>query len=321
MTKNKTSDQQEEIDVFRLLNKISKSTGKIFKNSLDLAVEIFSKWKILLAISVIAYILGVVYENKNQYQPEKEGSILVGLNHGSSIYFYNSIDLLQQKILSGDISFFREKLQFDGDEILLDISASPIISSQGFFELFEDHNQMKVLINNTQDLDETIKYDIKQHKISFLLSNGSSNATVDKIMRYLSSNPIYESISSTYVQGTLNKIEQSNKTITQINKLVEKYSAQNPEKGRSSQVYFDGQNENVSDILNVKSRLIDNIAKAKMDLIVEASSIFRFDEEAALISKNKIFGKKTVLFPAIAIFSFIILFLLRKALLNYRKIV
>ena len=229
--------------------------------------------------------------------------------------------LLQQKIFSGDISFFREKLQFDGDEILLDISASPIISSQGFFELFKDHNQMKVLINNTQDLDETIKYDIKQHKIYFLLSNGSSNATVDKIMRYLSSNPIYESISSTYVQGALNKIEQSNKTITQINKLVEKYSAQNPEKGRSSQVYFDGQNENVSDILNIKSRLIDNIAKAKMDLIVETSSIFRFDEEAALISKNKIFGKKTVLFPAIAIFSFIILYLLRRALLNYRKIV
>ena len=69
MTKNKTSDQQEEIDVFGLFNKISKSTGKIFKNSLDLFVEIFSKWKILLAISVIAYILGVVYENKNQYQP------------------------------------------------------------------------------------------------------------------------------------------------------------------------------------------------------------------------------------------------------------
>ena len=57
---------------------------------------------------------------------------MVGLNHGSSIYFYNSIDLLQQKISSGDISFFREKLQFDDDEMLLDIVASPIISSQGF---------------------------------------------------------------------------------------------------------------------------------------------------------------------------------------------
>ena len=321
MTKNKTSDQQEEIDVFGLFNKISKSTGKIFKNSLDLFVEIFSKWKILLAISVIAYILGVVYENKNQYQPEKEGSIFVGLNHGSSIFFYNSIDLLQKKISSGDISFFREKLQFNVDEALLDISVEPIISSQGFFELFEDHNQMKVLINNTDNLNETIKYDIKQHKISLLLSSGSSNATVDKIMSYLSSNPIYESISNIYAQETLNKIEENNKTIRQINKLVEKYSTQNPEKGRNPQVYVNGQTENVSDILNIKSRLIDNITESKMDLIVETSSIFRFDEEAALISKNKILGKKTALFPAIAIFSFIILFLLRKAFLNYRKIV
>ena len=321
MTKNKTPDQQEEIDIFGLLNKISKSTRQIFKNSVDLVIEIFSKWKILLVITVIAYILGAVYENKNQYQRDKEGSILVGLNHGSSIYFYNSIDLLQQKISSGDISFFREKLQFDDDEMLLDIVARPIISSQGFFKLFKDHNQMKVLINNIEDLDETIKYDIKEHKISFLLSNGSSNATVDKIMRYLSSNPIYESISNTYVQETLNKIEESNKTIGQINKLVEKYSAKNYENARNSQVYVDGQTENVSDMLSLKSSLIQSIVQSKRDLILQSASILRYDQEATLILKKNVFGKKTVLFPSIAVFSFIILFLSRKAFLNYRKIV
>ena len=321
MTKNKTPDQQEEIDIFGLLNKISKSTRQIFKNSVALFIEIFSKWKILLVITVIAYILGAVYENKNQYQRDKEGSILVGLNHGSSIYFYNSIDLLQQKISSGDISFFREKLQFDDEEMLLDIVASPIISSQGFFKLFKDHNQMKVLINNIEDLDETIKYDIKEHKISFLLSNGSSNATVDKIMRYLSSNPIYESISNTYVQETLNKIEESNKTIGQINKLVEKYSAKNYENARNSQVYVDGQTENVSDMLSLKSSLIQSIVQSKRDLILESASILRYDQEATLILKKNVFGKKTVLFPSIAVFSFIILFLSRKAFLNYRKIV
>lgn len=321
MTKNKIPEHQEEIDVFRFLKQISQSIREIIKKTMKLVLEIFSKWKILLTISVIAFILGIVYENKNEYQPEKEGSILVNLNHGSSIYFYNSIDLLQKKISSGDISFFSEKLQFNKQEMLLDISVEPIISSQGFFELFEDHNQMKVLINNTNDLDETIKYNIKQHKISFLLSNGSSVTTVDKIMRYLSSNPIYESISNIYVQETLNKIEENNKTIRQINKLVEKYSAQNPENGKNSQIYVDGQTENVSDILNIKSRLIDNITESKTNLIVESTSIFRYDEEAALILKKKIFGKKTVLFPAIAIITFIFLFLFRKSFLNFRKIV
>ena len=321
MTKNKTSDHQEEIDIFRFLKLIFQFIENIFKKTMSVVFEIFTKWKILLATSVIAFVLGIFYENKEEYQPKKEGNILVNLNHGSSIYFYNSIDLLQKKILSGDISFFSEKLQFNDEEALFYVAAEPVISSQGFFELFEDHNQMKVLINNADNLDETIKYDIKQHKISFLLSSGSSAATVDKIMRYLSSNPIYESISNTYVQETLNKIEESDKTIRQINKLVEKYSAQNSEKGRNSQVYVDGQTENVSDILNIKSRLIDNISESKTDLIMGSKSIFRYDEEVALIPKNRIFGKKTVLFPAVAIFSFIILFLLRKAFLNYRKIV
>ena len=321
MTKNKISDHQEEIDVFRLLKKTSQFTTKIIKRSIDFFVEIFSKWKILLPIIFISFVLGLLYENYNMYSPDKEGSLLVRLNHGSSIYFYNSVDLLKQKIVSGDTNFFNETLQFEEGEELLDISLTPIISSNDFFALFDDHNQMKVLINNTENLDETIKYNIKQHKISFLLSSGSSTATVDKIMRYLSLNPIYESISNIYVQETLNKIEESNQTIRQINKLVEKYSAQNSEKGRNSQVYVDGQTENVSDILNIKSRLIDNIRESKTDLIVEATSIFIYDEEVALIPKKKTFGKKTVLFPVITIFSFIILFLVRKSFLNYRKIV
>ena len=321
MKKNKTSDHQEEIDVFRFLKLISQFVGSIIKKTMKLVFEIFAKWKILLVITVIAYILGMLYENKNEYQPEKEGSILVNLNHGSSIYFYNSIDLLQKKISSKDISFFSEKLQFNSEEALLDISVEPIISSQAFFELFEDHNQMKVLINNTDDLDETIKYDIKQHKMYFLLSNGSSSATVDKIMRYLSSNPIYEAISNVYTRETLNKIEESNKTIRQINKLVEKYSAQNPENGKNSQVYFDGKTENVTGVLTIKSNLIEEIAQSKTDLIVESTSVFRYDEEVALIPKKKIFGKKTVLFPAIAIFTFIFFYLSRKSFLNFRKIV
>lgn len=321
MTKNKISDHQEEIDVFRLLKKTSQFTAKIIKRSIDFFIEIFSKWKILLPIIFISFVLGLLYENKNMYSPDKEGSLLVRLNHGSSIYFYNSVDLIKQKIVSGDTNFFNETLQFEEGEELLDISLTPVISSNDFFALFDDHNQMKVLINNTDNLDETIRYNIKQHKISFLLSSGSSTATVDKIMRYLSSNPLYESISNIYVQETLNKIEESNQTIRQINKLVEKYSAQNSEKGRNSQVYVDGQTENVSDILNIKSRLIDNIRESKTDLIVESTSIFRYDEEIALIPKKKTFGKKTVLFPAITIFLFIILYLVRKSFLNYRKIV
>ena len=165
MTKNKTSDHQEEIDIFRFLKLIFQLIENIIKKTMNLVFEVFTKWKTLTVISVIAFLLGLFYENKEEYQPKKEGNILVNLNHGSSIYFYNSIDLLQKKILSGNTSFFSEKLQFNDEEALFYVAAEPIISSQGFFELFEDHNQMKVLINNTQDLDETIKYDIKQHKI------------------------------------------------------------------------------------------------------------------------------------------------------------
>ena len=42
MAENKISNQQEEIDVFRLLKKTSQTTAKIIKRSIDVFVEIFS---------------------------------------------------------------------------------------------------------------------------------------------------------------------------------------------------------------------------------------------------------------------------------------
>ena len=97
MKKNKTSDHQEEIDVFRFLKLISQFIGNIIKKAMKLVFEIFAKWKILLVITVIAYILGMLYENKNEYQPEKEGSILVNLNHGSSICQYRAFHSINQR--------------------------------------------------------------------------------------------------------------------------------------------------------------------------------------------------------------------------------
>ena len=64
MKKNKTSDHQEEIDVFIFLKLISQFVGSIIKKTMKLVFEIFAKWKILLVITVIAYILGMLYENK-----------------------------------------------------------------------------------------------------------------------------------------------------------------------------------------------------------------------------------------------------------------
>ena len=75
MTKNKTSDHQEEIDIFRFLKLIFQLIENIIKKTINLVFEVFTKWKTLTAISVIAFLLGLFYENKEEYQPKKEGNI------------------------------------------------------------------------------------------------------------------------------------------------------------------------------------------------------------------------------------------------------
>ena len=312
MAENKISNQQEEIDVFRLLKKTSQTTAKIIKRSIDFFVEIFSKWKILLSIIFISFVLGVLYENKNMYLPNKEGSLLVRFNHGSSIYFYNSVELLKQKIVSGDTNFFNDTLQLEEGEELLDISLNPVISSNDFFALFDDHNEMKVLINNTEDLNKAIMYDIKRHKLDFKLSNASSNVTIDKIIKYLSSSPTYKSLANIFIEERLSLIEQNKRSIDQINKLIEKHTSKDLEKGNSARVYIDEEGGDLADLVNMKTTLKKDIAEYRSELVVKQDPFVVYNAKAELTLDTKPLGNKKIFFPVLGLASFVLFFLVKK---------
>jgi hypothetical protein len=312
MTKNKISDQQEEIDVFRVLKKTSQTTAKIIKRSIDFFIGIFSKWKILLPIIFISFVLGLLYENYNRYLPNKEGSLLVRFNHGSSIYFYNSVELLKQKIVSGDTNFFNDTLQLEEGEELLDITLTPVISSNDFFALFDDHNEMKVLINNTQDLNKAIMYDIKRHKLDFKLSNASSNTTIDKIIKYLSSSPTYKSLANIFIEERLSLIEQNKRSIDQINKLIEKHTSKDLEKGNSARVYIDDEGGDLADLVALKTSLKKDIAEYRSELVVKQDPFIVYNAKAELTLDKKPLGNKKIFFPVIGLASFVLFFLVKK---------
>lgn len=319
MTKNKTSDHQEEIDVFRLLKKTLQLVAKIIKKSIELSFEIFSKWKIILTTIFIFFVLGLFYENKNGYLPEKEGSLLVRFNHGSSIYFYNSVDLLKQKIDSGDTDFFNQTLLFEEGEQLLDISLTPVISSNDFFGLFEGHNEMKVLINNTEDLNNVIKYDIKRHKLYFKLSNASSNVTTDKIIKYLSSSPTYKSLANIFVEERLSLIGQNKRSIDQINKLIDKHTSKDLEKGNSARVYIDNEGGDLAELVNTKTRLKKDIAEYRNELIVKQDPFVIYNPDVQLIVNYKALGNKKILFPLLGLVLFVLFFLVKKTLIRLKS--
>ena len=320
MTKNKTSDHQEEIDVFRLLKKTLQLVAKIIKKSIELSFDIFSKWKMLLTTIFIFFVLGLFYENKNVYLPEKEGSLLIRLNHGSSIYFYNSVDLLKQKIDSGDTGFFNQTLLFEEGEQLLDISLTPVISSNDFFGLFEGHNEMKVLINNTEDLNNVIKYDIKRHKLYFKLSNASSNVTIDKIIKHLSSSPTYKSLANIFVEERLSLIEQNKRSIDQINKLIDKHTSKDLEKGNSARVYIDNEGGDLADLVNIKTRLKKDIAEYRNELIVKQDPFVIYNPDVQLIVNDKVLGNKKILFPLLGLVLFVLFFLVKKTLIRLKSV-
>ncbi len=314
MTKKNKQDNQQEIDIFSFMQNSYICFKLLIKQMINFIAYLFSKWKILLPIIFISFVLGLLYENKNPYLPEKEASLLVRFNHGSSIYFYNSVDLLKQKIKSGDTDFFKDTLLFDEDEQVLDISLTPVISSNDFFGLFKGHNEMKVLINNTEDLTDVIKYDIKKHNLYFKLSNASSDETIDKIIKYLSTSPTYKSLANIFVEERLSLIEQNKKTIDQINKLIEKYISKDLEKRNSAGVYIDEEGTGLADLVNIKSRLKKDIAEYRNDLVIKQDPFVVYNSDSELTPKKRIFGSKKMLFPLLGMVSFVIFFFVKKIL-------
>ena len=319
MTKKKKQDNQQEIDIFNFMQNTCICFKLLIKQTINFVVYLLSKWKILFTTIFISTALGLLYENKNTYSPDKEGSLLVRFNHGSSIYFYNSVDLLKQKVVSGDTNFFNETLQFEEGEQLLDISLTPVISSKDFFGLFNGHDEMKVLINNSENFNETIKYDIKQHKITFLLSSGSSNATVDKIIKYLSSSQKYKSLANIFVEERLSLIEQNKTTIDQINKLIEKQISNDLEKRNSTGVYIDEEGNGLADLVNIKSRLKKDIADYRNELVIKQDPFVVYSPQVELIANKKTFGKKTILFPVLGLALFVLFYLVKKVLVRLKR--
>jgi len=173
---------------------------------------------------------------------------------------------------------------------------------------------MKVLINNTEDLTDVIKYDIKKHNLYFKLSNASSDETIDKIIKYLSTSPTYKSLANIFVEERLSLIEQNKKTIDQINKLIEKYISKDLEKRNSAGVYIDEEGTGLADLVNIKSRLKKDIAEYRNESVIKQDPFVVYNSDSELTPKKRIFGSKKMLFPLLGMVSFVIFFFVKKIL-------
>mgnify|MGYP006249463947 FL=1 len=174
--------------------------------------------------------------------------------------------------------------------------------------------------NNTEDLNNVIKYDIKRHKLYFKLSNASSNVTIDKIIKHLSSSPTYKSLANIFVEERLSLIEQNKRSIDQINKLIDKHTSKDLEKGNSARVYIDNEGGDLADLVNTKTRLKKDIAEYRNELIVKQDSFVIYNSDVQLIVNDKVLGNKKILFPLLGLVLFVLFFLVKKTLIRLKSV-
>ena len=132
---------------------------------------------------------------------------------------------------------------------------------------------------------------------------------------YINSNNYFRELLAVHTENSVARIKQNEGLISQIDTIIQGYSKN---LGKSENIYDTGklvlQNEenlNVTGLLGLKSRLIEDIENRRMELkeLTSPIGIINFGKPHQV--SKAFFGKKTILLPIIFIATFFIVSIIR----------
>ena len=115
-----------------------------------------------------------------------------------------------------------------------------------------------------------------------------------------------------FIEERLSLIEQNKRSIDQINKLIEKHTSKDLEKGNSARVYIDDEGGDLADLVNMKTRLKKDIAEYRSELVVKQDPFVVYNPDTQLTLDTKPLRNKKIFFPVLGLASFVIFFLIKK---------
>ncbi len=165
-------NKPEEIDLFLVLDKLTKAYHGLLASIYRGVRFIVKHWIVLLVLILGGYFGGQYWQR--QITPTKEAKMIVQNNFDSSSYVYNAIDLLNVKYKQGDKRFLTQ-YGFDTDTPDLDdILIEPIVNIMDLLEKTETSDRSLDSYLNKADFEEDLLIsEAKQEK------GGSSRAVLN----------------------------------------------------------------------------------------------------------------------------------------------
>ena len=303
--------ENEELDIIVLIEKIKLML-------LSLMLQIFRRlknfllgWKKLLVV-IIAGILFGYFQTDSKLPNAKEATLLVKINFDAGNYVYDAIDLINLKIKSEENDFFVEDMKLNADEVIDEVSISPVIDIKDIMNKIIEANEIRALFENLEYEDgfsvtEGFKSDYDYHFIKVSVSKNSSIKTINKMVQYFNNNPLFLELKERNFQRISSIIYDNEQTINQIDKLIEHYTSDN--KVNNSQTYIDNKDINPNEIIKTKISLQNRNEQLKDQNITNKETVMLINEANVLIEDGSIISNKMLYYPLLFVIVYLVVYI------------
>ena len=311
MTNERNNNTQEEMDILLLFKKIRTIFLKIILFFFRTIKETLLAWKKLAALILLGAVFGYVAENIIGKDSAKEASILLRINFDAGNYVYDAINLINQKIETEDEDFFTNDMKFNEDEVLEEISIKPIIDLKDILKDDINANEIRTLFENLEFEDnlamtEGFRSDYKYHVLTLDISSSASNSSIKKIIDYFNINPLFIGLKERQLQSISSTIFNNERTIEQIDKLIEKYSSADSFEKSTSQLYIDNKTYLPNELIKIKITLEEQNEELKGERILSTETVMAVNDTSLLIEQKGLSDNKTVYYPILLVLAFIL---------------
>lgn len=305
--------ENEELDIIVLIEKIKLMLLSVFLQIFRRSKRFLSAWKQLTAIIFIGILSGYFLTDADQPN-SKEATVLVKINFDAGNYIYDAVDLINLKISSDDTEFFAQEIKLNADEIIDEVSISPIIDIKDIMAKDIEANEIRALFENLEyddgfSVTEGFKSDYDYHFIKVNVSKNSSIETVNKIIEYFNNNPLFAELKDRNLQRISSIILDNEQTINQIDKLLDYYTSEN--NSNNSQLYIDNKNLRPNELIKTKITLQNENQDLKRENLTSKETVIVINETNVLIENNSVTSNKMIYYPLLLLFVYLVVSILR----------
>lgn len=305
MENNKTTAENQQID----LSYLWKSTKNFFENITFSIFRFFSFFLRNKIATIILLIIGIalgvyVYKNdKNAYR----NVVVVATNFGSTEYTYNKINNFNRV----------EQYNFPGLKHISKIEIEPVVDVYSFLSDEKDNIEMaKYMSENTIEVSKYKKENnveklYRYHKIKYTTDVHDDDGKIyQSLIDYLNSDKYFAQIQQIEKKETQNRLVELEKSVESINAIFDNLGGNSTDGKGDIKIDMYSQ---INELMLTKNKLLQRIAKTKVQLIEEEKIVYDVSSNRNLYSKSM---NKSIVLVLVILFSF---YVVSQAIKKFKK--